>query len=109
MTTGMPRSLLHLFEEQRRALWDKEKKRMAAPVGWTGCGQWEAEAQVRKWEEERRLEKATGWPTALLASGLADGWESRIPRGSLACCLQREEVQAEDLGPSAWDKACLGR
>ena len=62
-----------MFEEQRGALWDKEKKRMAAPVGWTGCGQWEAEAQVRKWEEEWRLEKVTGWLAHCSASFGAGG------------------------------------
>lgn len=50
--------LLHLFQEQRGAPWDKGKKQ----VGWTDCGQWEAKAQRRKWEEELRLEKVKGGP-----------------------------------------------
>lgn len=55
---------------------------------WAGlcCGssavtnaQLEAKAQVRKLEEERRLEKDTQFSTTLLALGLTDKkWESRI-------------------------------
>lgn len=73
-------ALMHLFEKLHIAHCSEEGKHVAATVGWLLLwavqqaidAQTEAEAQVKKLEEELRLEKNVWFSTILLASGLAD-------------------------------------
>lgn len=78
--------LMCLFEELCRVHCDKEGKWMPAATGWpllwavhlVSDAKLKAKGQVRKLEEELRLETDMQVSTALLASGLEDRWESRI-------------------------------